>query len=351
MGLKILHSADWHLDSAFQGFSDARRDYLKRELLQVPEKIADLCRKENCDLVLLAGDLFDGPCTRESVDVLYRALERCGVPVVIAPGNHDYLSPSSPWLAERWPPNAHIFLGELGSITLPELGCRIYGAGYRSMDCPGLLEGFCAMGEEKYQIGLLHADPMQIHSSYCPVTSAQVRDSGLDYLALGHIHKAGAFRAGKTLCAWPGSPMGRGYDETREKGVYIVTLDEEVTCRFAELDTPRFYCLEAEENQLEELLPPVGNEAFYRVTLTGFGGESLQAIRERYGRFANLELIDHREKAKDVWESAGEDTLEGMYFQLLKEKAESAGPEYAEQIRLAAEISRKLLEGKAVNLP
>lgn len=348
MGLKILHSADWHLDSPFTGFDNDRRDYLKRELLGIPEKIADLCKQENCDLVLLAGDLFDGTYTRESAAVLYRALERCGVPVFITPGNHDFLSPDSPWVAERWPENVHIFSGPLTSVALPALNCRVYGAGYRSMDCPGLLQNFRAEGNARYQIGVLHGDPMQIRSAYCPVTSGQVRDSGLDYLALGHIHKAGSFRAGRTLCAWPGGPMGRGFDETREKGVYIVTLDQTVSCRFVELDTPRFYSLEVDAEELAQQLPAVGNDHFYRVTLTGEGLEPLEDILTR---FPNLELTDCREAPGDLWQSAGEDTLEGTYFRLLKEKLDGADPQLAEELHLAAQISRKLLDGKAVNLP
>jgi len=76
-----------------------------------------------------------------------------------------------------------------------------------------------------------------------------------------------------------------------------------------------------------------------------------EAIQKRLLAFPNLELIDHREAGKDIWETAGEDTLEGRYFSLLKEKLDAADPELAEELRLAAEISRKLLDGKAVRLP
>ncbi len=350
MGLKILHSADWHLDSPFTGVSDAQRERLKEAQLRLPEMIADICLQEGCDLVLLAGDLFDGPYSRETAAILSRELARCAVPVFISPGNHDYLAPESPWLGEAWPENVHIFTGAMTSVTLPELDCRIYGAGYRSMDCPGLLQGFRAAGEERYQIALLHADPMQVHSPYCPVTAGQVRASGLTYLALGHIHKAGSFRAGGTLCAWPGTPMGRGFDETREKGVYIVSLEDGASCRFLELDMPRFELLEGEEGELDSLLPPLENDNFYRITLVGPGETPLDQIRSRLSRFPNLELVDRREAPRDIWESAGEDTLEGAYFRLLQEKRDSAPPELAEAYQLAAEISRKLLDGKAVSL-
>ena len=44
MGLKILHSADWHLDSPFLGFTEPQRQFLKEAQSQIPGKIADLCR-------------------------------------------------------------------------------------------------------------------------------------------------------------------------------------------------------------------------------------------------------------------------------------------------------------------
>jgi hypothetical protein len=68
MGLKLLHSADWHLDAPLSGFSPEQRQLLRRAQLTIPERIADLCRRECCDLVLLAGDLFDGTPSRETVE-------------------------------------------------------------------------------------------------------------------------------------------------------------------------------------------------------------------------------------------------------------------------------------------
>lgn len=350
--MKILHSADWHLDSPFTRFSGEQRAFLQRELLRIPRKIADLCRRENCDLMLLSGDLFDGPYTKNSCDELRFWLEECGVPVFISPGNHDYVEPGSPWLEERWPDNVHIFTGELSSVSLPELDCRVWGAGYRSMDCPGLLEGFRAACRENYTLGVIHGDPVQANSPYCPVTDSQVRNSRLNYLALGHIHKAGSFTAGTTLCAWPGSPMGRGYDETGNRGAYIVSLDDGANVRFVPLDTPRFYDweLNTDEKSLESILPAAGNDHFYRITLTGSSGEELAQLESRCGHFPNLRLIDRREEKTDYWRFAGEDTLEGTYFRLLQEKLAGADPDSARCIRKAAEISARLLQGREVEL-
>ena len=188
--------------------------------------------------------------------------------------------------------------------------------------------------------------------SAAPITQAQVAGSGLSYLALGHIHKGGAFRAGTTLCAWPGCPMGRGYDEEGEKGVLLVTVEDTVQASFIPLDTPRFYDLETPAQQLDSLLPPVGNDDFYRITLVGESEPlDLKDLQSRYGRFPNLLLRDQTTPPVDIWKALGEDSFEGTYFELLHQALDGADPQTRQQILLAAKISRQILDGREVTLP
>ncbi len=356
--MKILHSADWHLDSPLQGFLPEQREVLRRALLVLPGKIAELCRKENCQMMLLSGDIFDGAYTKESYRAVYDALQEVGVPVFIAPGNHDYVGAASPWKQELWPENVHIFCkNQIESVAVPECNCRVYGAGFEAMDCPGLLENFRAECQENYAVGVFHADPTQMNSPYNPVTGYQIQESGLDYLALGHIHKTDSFVAGHTLCAWPGCPMGRGYDEQGSKGVLITQIGDGVSTRFVELDGPRFYDVEAEagddpQQVLENLLPPVGNENYYRITFTGeCSGLDVSGLASQFKRFPNLVLRDKTVLPVDIWENAGEDSFEGIYFGLLKQALGEAGPEEKKQILLAAKLSKQILEGQEVTLP
>ena len=185
MGLRILHSADWHLDAPFSSLPPQVREHLRQAQRKLPGLVGQLCRERQCDLVLLAGDLFDGTPSRETVEALKREFARWTVPVCIAPGNHDFCGPDSPWLRENWPENVHIFTGEMDYVDFPALSLRVYGAGYRSMDCPPRLMGFRAEGDTRWCVGVLHGDALNLSSPYCPVTAAQVRESGLDYLALG----------------------------------------------------------------------------------------------------------------------------------------------------------------------
>ena len=351
--MKLLHSADWHLDAPVSGYPG-----LKEALRELPFRVVQAARETGCELILLAGDLFDGPYTRDSYLAVYRALEEAGMPVLISPGNHDPYLEDAPWAREPWPDNVHIFSeSEPRSLSIPWLDCRVYGGAFRGSECGSLLRDFRAEGEERYCIGLFHGDPTVLASPYNPVTAAQIENSALDYLALGHIHKAGQLRRGSTLCAWPGCPMGRGYDETGEKGVLVVTLEEGCDAEFLPLKGPRFYELEAEAkgdaaSALRAVLPAVGSEDHYRVTLTGEAEPfSADALREGFPHFPNLQLRDRTMPPLELWDDVGEDTLEGVYFGLLREALEEADEADRERIRLAARISRQLLLGQEVKLP
>lgn len=356
--MKILHSADWHLDAPMTGRTEEQARFLRQELRKIPEKIASLAKEEKCDLILLAGDLFDGEYTQDSFRAVRNALEDVQIPVFITPGNHDFCQPSSAYLAENWPENVYIFKHPvMETVLIPALDCAVYGAGYEAMDCPALLENFHTVGDSKWHIGVLHGDATNTSSSYCPVSPQQVRLSGLHYLALGHIHKSGSFRSGDALCAWPGCPMGHGYDETGIKGVILLELGEKIQSEFRPLDTPRFYDEEVEVGAdpaaaLATILPGVTTEDYYRITMTGYSNDlNVEELAKQFAHVKNLVLRDKTIPEKELWSAVGKDSLEGMYFSLLHEGLDTESEVLQQRIKLAASISRQILDGQEVTLP
>lgn len=352
--MKILHSADWHLDAPLTSHAPDHAQYLRRELLEIPQRVVDLCRRSGCRMMLLSGDLFDGPCSRESLDAVRHALEEAAVPVFISPGNHDHIWEKSPYITEEWPENVHIFKHNMmESVVVKELDCRVWGGAFTGPESMGLLEGFRAEGTERYALGVLHGDPGTSQSPYCPVTALQVRDSGLDYLALGHIHEGGSFREGSTLTAWPGCAMGRGFDETGRKGVLIVNLEEEAEAEFVPLPGPRFYDFKVRPGeQIAARLPAMGSDDFFRVTLVGeTEPPDLEGIRRSLAHFPNLILRDRTKPAVDIWASAGEDSLQGTFFGILRDARQGQDAETVRTLELAAKISRQILLGQEVELP
>ncbi|MEG1377269.1 MAG: exonuclease subunit SbcD, partial [Myroides sp.] len=65
--MKILHTADWHLGKRLDGFSRFE------EQIDVMNEIVEIADRENVDLILIAGDLFDAfnPAV-EAVDLFYK---------------------------------------------------------------------------------------------------------------------------------------------------------------------------------------------------------------------------------------------------------------------------------------
>lgn len=359
--IKLLHIADLHLGSRFRTFRAPQAATMETRQETMLRRLVELRRREECNLVLVAGDVFEGSAVDRN---LIRAAARCfgemGVPVFISPGNHDHLGLASPYDQVAWPENVHIFrTPRLESVTLKELDVCLWGAGYTAMDCPALLEGFQTHSTAKYRLAVLHGDPVMTMSPYCPVTREQVAASDLHYLALGHIHRAGGFGTGQTLCAWPGCPMGRGFHECGSKGALVVTLDDAgPEVQFVDLGLGQFRELTVTVGQdpAGDILRALGEntgDLGCRITLTGqrepVDTDKLHETLK--DRFFVLELSDETQPPVDLWASAGEDTLEGLFFGLLRQAMELSGEEEKQTLTLAARLSRRLLDGQEVKLP
>ena len=74
-------------------------------------------------------------------------------------------------------------------------------------------------------------------------------------------------------------------------------------------------------------------------------------MQKEFSRFPNLELRDRTVPPIDLWASVDSDTLEGVYFRLLRDSMEGQDEETCARIRLAAKLSRQLLDGREVKLP
>ena len=339
MSIKILHTADLHLDSPFEALPAGKAAIRRAEQRQLLGALVRLAQSEAVDLVLLSGDLLDSACSYFETGVeLVRCLRALAVPVFLAPGNHDPYTPSSPYARLRMPENVHIFRsGAPESVLLPELGVRVWGAAFTSSSAPALLEGFHAEAEPGVrQLLCLHGEFGRKDSLYDPITEEQLGASGLDYAALGHIHRAsGLQRAGETWYSWPGCPEGRGFDECGEKTVNLVTLDDAGGCelRTASIAARRYQQLRVDVSGEDPLLTIVTQlpddtvKDIYRIVLTGETetAPDLQRLHANLNEmFFELQLRDETRLRRDVWERAGEDSLRGIFLKKLREKYDAA---------------------------
>ncbi len=345
--IKILHGADLHLDSPFEGLPAGKAAVRRSEQRELLGRLAALVQSESVDLVLLSGDLLDsGKPYFETGEELVRSLGRMGVPVFIAPGNHDYYDAKSPYARLKLPENVHVFTsGRIQAVELPELGVRVYGAAFTESRSGPLLDGFRAERTEGvYDLLCLHGEVGVRDSVYDPVTEAALAQSGLDYAAFGHVHKAsGLQKAGATWYAWPGCPEGRGFDETGEKSVYLVEL-EGTDCRLTPVCVAgrKYQLLRVDVTDADPLLaihtqlPDDTVRDIYRIVLTGETEETPDLRRLHSGLaelFFELQLRDETRLRRDVWDGAGSDTLRGLFLAKLRARYDKARDE-SERIRI-----------------
>lgn len=354
MRIKFLHAADLHLDSPFAALPPEQAARRRREQRELLGQIVELCNGEQCNLLLLAGDLFDGATVYpDTLEVLQHQLARCRALVFISPGNHDPYGPDSPYTRSGWPKNVHFFTEpSMQGFQLPHLDLELWGAAFTGPSAPSLLDGFRVSGERP-AIVLLHGDAQNAASPYNAITTTQLEQCGADYVALGHIHApSGLLHAGKTAYAWPGCAMGRGFDETGPRGVYVGTLTEEgCDLQFHPLDSRRYLILTVEagadpRQSIVDTLPPETENDIYRIVLTGPSPRlDVISLEESLApRFFGLTIVDETYAPRDLWEARGQDTLRGLFLQALYERR----AEDRELYEMAAQLGVAALDGREV---
>ena len=363
MDVKILHAADLHLDSPFQSLSDAKAAQRRREQRQLLGDIVQLAEHENVQLILLAGDLFDSAMSYyETGTALKELFDTVSAQIVIAPGNHDCYSPGCPWSTMELGENVHIFSSPtIRFFDFPQLGCRVWGAGFNSSLCPPLLTSFTCGGGDRTEIMVIHGDLNG--GSYNAVTTEQIAASKLDYLALGHVHSFSGFKkAGGTVYAYPGCPEGRGFDETGEKGVIVGTVGKgKADLRFVPIARRRYEVITADVGGrdpmvvLKEAAKAAREQDIVRFILTGeYAGrvdrEALEAAVA--DKFFMAQVISRITLPRDVWDGMEENSLRGLFLKNLREKYDAAStPREQEHILRAVKYGLAALDKREEWMP
>jgi len=328
--LKVIHGADFHLDSPFSGLSPEQAAHRRGEQRMLLDDLARVAREREADLVLLSGDLLDSAHVyRETALALSQALGSIPCPVFISPGNHDFYSPRSVYATLDWPDNVHIFTASTPEwVDLPAKNCRVWGRAFcASQEEVRPLSGFRSEGDgQTLQLMCLHAD-LAPQSNYAPISPSEIAASGLDYLALGHIHQCtGLQKLGGTYWAYPGCPEGRGFDETGEKGILYVELEPGAArTQFIPLARHRYQVLTVDVTGQRPLdavlaaLPQRTEGDSYRIIFTGEGETpDLAALQSVLApRFYSLTLADRTRPPRDLWARRGEDSLTGLFLQTM----------------------------------
>lgn len=342
--LRFLHMGDLHLGSPFSAFPPRAAATRRARIFEALEAmVADALKKE-VQLLLFAGDCFDSATPDpDTVRRFFDLLARVGLPVVIAPGNHDPYREGSFWDTDSLPPNVCLFREEsLAFFELPELGVNIYGYAFVSETAKApTLPHRSALPDDRVNILLAHADLLSPLSPYAPLASGALAASGFAYAALGHVHKPTQVRRfGDTVAAYSGFLAGRGFDEPGAGQANLVEIEGgHVNVTHLESTADRFEIMEIDctgADNGEEVRARVAaaldgaaynSEVALRVTLIGAVGAScipdMASIARLGAELALFEVKDMTLPLYDVAFLEKDPGLQGAFYRAMLPHLES----------------------------
>jgi DNA repair exonuclease SbcCD nuclease subunit len=266
---RFLHASDLHLDTPFSGVGRTSKEVgerLRDASLRALDNLVAAALRLDVSFVLLCGDIYDGArygvrgrvALRRAVDKL---LEN-GIAVALVLGNHDA---KSDWKArEELAPGTVIFdtdrVERAQLITKCGSPVWLYGT---SIEGPSLgentLREFARGTEPGLHIGMLHAEvggARAEHQTHNSCSLSQLVSAGLDYWALGHIHKSEVLSEASPVVIYSGNLQGRSAKtgELGAKGAYCVEVEGGIIrgWEFVPCDDVRFLRLSVDVGGLEE---------------------------------------------------------------------------------------------------
>ena len=277
--MKLLHTGDLHLDSPFSALSVEEAQERRQGQRRLLKRIFDCAREEHCDLILIAGDLFDHQYVTPETDKLLRTLlSETSCHVIISPGNHDPYTEGSFYKKTTLPEHVHVFRSPMLSfVDFPQWNTRVYGYAFVSPSLKDSPLNIAEPPQNSMGIHLLCAhgelgDPL---SKYAPIMESDIEKFDIKYAALGHVHKRPEpVRTPKGQIAYCGVPEGRSFDETGECGVWLVTVEEDgpIHCEKRILAERRYHTAELDVSAFGtegEILAAIEKEASMWASETG----------------------------------------------------------------------------------
>ena len=236
--IKILHTADIHLDAPFPSLGEkegARRE----DFFKTFDRLLTLAIKNEVHLFVVAGDLFDSPRpAAAAVSRVQAGLKRLadrGIVPVLLPGTHDSVATSDSVYRKNDFPGAILLdapvVHEPVPLTVAGQPVFLYGFAYQNFLSDEALGSLVRRDGEGIHLGLLHGSRQgspewDYRKKDVPFTLPLLKKWGLDYVALGHYHNFELLEDdGRVLACYPGSPEGKRFRESGPRYCALVTLE------------------------------------------------------------------------------------------------------------------------------
>lgn len=250
---RFLQCGDLHLGTPFKYLKSLGKqvdEFANRATYRSFEAIVDLALQEQVQAVIITGDIYDSETHNLEAQVRFahecERLSQGHIPVFMVQGNHD---PAESWSAHiDLPENVHVFSAQSAErVPLVAHGrtlAYIYGISCsRQNREEAVAKSLVAQADDPFSIGLFHGTvgASEDHELVGPAKLNELIDSGMDYWAIGHIHKRQVLHEYPHV-VYAGNIQGLHRKEQGPKGCYIVdvTGNGHIHLNFHETGAVRF---------------------------------------------------------------------------------------------------------------
>lgn len=214
--MKIIHTADIHLDSPLVGVADS---ILRRaELLRALSDMSKFADNAGVAAIIVAGDLFDDKfVSPKTVASVAKIIGESKASWFVLRGNHG---DDTPYRALARQCEKINFFGDdwtsyqLGNVVICGRELGVSDAEHWQQ---------LALDGSKYNILVLHGDVDD--PSYGQIDKKAISAQPIQYVALGHRHAFCEHKFGRVRGAYSGVPEARGFDELAPAGFVLLDTD------------------------------------------------------------------------------------------------------------------------------
>ena len=218
--MKIIHFADLHIGSKFERLPEDKKQELNSKLRNAFTYIIEFAKKNNINTIIMSGDIFDKNAVLIKDKKFFYDTIRLNpnIDFYYIRGNHDSSTKYNDDVS-----NLHTFEGIQSYV---KDNVRIIG--YELSDDNEVLYSYSPFTTDKFNIMMLHGDIFNSRDNNY-IDLKRLEDKNISYFALGHIHKRRNGLIGNGKYEYPGCVIGRGFDETGDKGFLVLDTDTNTT--------------------------------------------------------------------------------------------------------------------------
>ena len=337
--MRLIHTSDIHLDSPMTSrLSPREARERKRELTDSFRRMTEEAAKLGVCGVIIAGDLFDNErVSVKTLDLVMGIIENAvGITFFYLPGNHERNRLTESGV--KIPENLVVFGDEwtsyrFGNVTIS--GCTEIKAETISS---------LFLDKDRINIAVLHGELADRTQAPDKIGIKELENTGIDYLALGHYHSYSETPFGiRSRAVYSGTPEGRGFDETGDKGYVIIDVDSEsLTSRFVKRAVRTLHAVNVDvsgadreieiENRVAHAVSEIPRCDLVRVILTGEHEPSvkrdLDALTLRFeNAFFHFEIKDASRMRISGDDYKNDKSLKGEFIRLVLAKDELSDKE------------------------